>query len=75
MKNVGISVSCISGLFSVQRAVLEDDGQEISDDDSWGDELEKELEGGESAVSCSAGHSEAVTLPFPPGSIHQVPDT
>ena len=33
----------------LQRAVLEDDG-EVSEDDSWGDELEKELEGGEVAV-------------------------
>ena len=34
----------------MQRSVLEDDGKEISEDDSWGDELEKELEGGEVAV-------------------------
>lgn len=34
-------------------AALQDDGGEVSDDESWGGELEKELEGGEVEVCLS----------------------
>lgn len=48
---------CIQKAFVLQLAVLQDDGQEVSDDDSWGDELEKELEGEEVAVRIALAFS------------------
>ena len=34
----------------MQVNALQDDGRDVSDDESWGDELEKELEGNEVVV-------------------------
>ena len=45
----------MSEAWLVQVAVLQSAGREGSDDESWGDELEKELEGGPEA-----------TVSFPP---------